>query len=131
MTLRVNLLAAGVFILTGLVALAIKFLGKNVRRPNGKKKGLVSIHMTLACCIVTLIALISGDYVLTGMAVILVYFLVRSKLSSLQNYWYQIIFSAIIGVGIPLGIFYTCRNFIKEPDSLLPESEEIDPEYEI
>ena len=96
----VSILAAGGF------ALLLKNVANGYRRPNGKKGGVVSFDTTVAFATITVIALTTKDWFLTGLTVVLAYLIGRSRLAENQHYMYQVVLGAIIGVVIPYAIFY-------------------------
>ncbi len=100
------ILAVGSIITAGALTFFIKNIFYKYRRPNGKKGGIISLHTTIAFATVTTIALITKDWFLTGLAVILAYLIGRGRLDEGQHYLYQVVIGAIIGVAIPYGIFY-------------------------
>lgn len=89
-----------------LFTMLIKHLFKNYRRPNGKKGGFISLHVVIAFSIITCIGLITKDWFITGLTVILAYLIGRGRLDEKQHYMYQVIISSIIGISIPILIFY-------------------------
>jgi len=88
------------------VSLAIKSGFHRYRRPNGKKGGFVSIHTALAFSIVTVVALTTKDWFLTGLAVLLAYLIAKGRIDADQHYFYQVILGAIMGITVPYGAFY-------------------------
>lgn len=101
----IMLSVGSILVVIGLVFLVKKYMGK-YKRPNGKKKGLTSINVALAFSVITVIAMTTRDWFVTGLAIILAYIVGRNKIDSGEYYMYQVIIGAIIGIGIPFGIFY-------------------------
>ena len=108
------LLASGSIIAAGAFTFFIKNFLYRYRRPNGKKGGIISLHTTIAFATVTTIALVTKDWFLTGLAVILAYLIGRGRLDEGQHYTYQVALGAIIGVAVPYGIFYLYNKKINE-----------------
>ena len=100
------MLTVGSIIAAGAFTLLLKSLLYKYRRPNGKKGGIISFHVAVAFAIVTSIALVTKDWFLTGLAVILAYLIGRGRLDEGQHYLYQVSMGAIAGVLIPYAIFY-------------------------
>jgi hypothetical protein len=100
------MLTAGSIIAVGTFTLLLKSLLYKYRRPNGKKGGIISFHVALAFAIVTSVALVTKDWFITGLVVILAYLIGRGRLDEGQHYLYQVVMGAIAGVLIPYGIFY-------------------------
>jgi hypothetical protein len=109
-----NWLNIGLSVLSILSILLFSFIIKNllykIKKPNGKKGGIISFHVALAFTIVTIVALTTKDWFLTAMVIILAYLVGRGKLDEGQYYIYQVAISAIFGVLIPYGIFYLYIN---------------------
>jgi hypothetical protein len=104
----------GISLLSLIFVLFVSFIIKNVlykiKKPNGKKGGIISFHVALAFTIVSIIALTTKDWFITAMVIILAYLIGREKLDNGQHYLYQITISAVLGVLVPYGIFYFYIN---------------------
>ena len=100
------MLGVAAIIIAGGFTLMIKSFLRKYRRPNGKKGGIVSLHTTLAFAIVTVVAMATKDWYLTGLSVILAYLIGRGRMDEGQHYMYQVVIGALIGVMIPYGVFY-------------------------
>ena len=92
------------------LAYGIKSLLHRYRSPNGKRGAIISLHTVVAFATITVVALTTKDWFLTGLTIILAYLVGRGKLDSGQHYLYQVIVAAIIGVAIPYSIFYLYYN---------------------
>jgi len=95
-----SILAAGGF------TLLIKYLLHKYKRPNGKKGGVVSVHVAIAFATVTVVALATKDWFLTGLTILLAYLIGKGRLDEGQHYMYQVVLGIIIGITIPFSIFY-------------------------
>ena len=101
-----NILLSTFSVLTVLAfAILIKNLLYKYKRPNGKKGGIISYHVVIAFSIITCIALITRDWFITLLTIILAYLIGKGRLET-QHYLYQVAISAIMGVLIPYSIFY-------------------------
>nr|QBK87884.1 MAG: PAP2 superfamily protein [Marseillevirus LCMAC202] len=100
------MLAIGSIVIVGGFTLLIKSFLHKYRRPNGKKGGIISFHVAVAFAIVTVVAMTTKDWFLTGLTVVLAYLIGRGRLDEGQHYMYQVVVGAVIGVLIPYGIFY-------------------------
>nr|QBK87562.1 MAG: PAP2 superfamily protein [Marseillevirus LCMAC201] len=100
------MLAIGSIVIVGAFTLLVKNLLHKYRRPNGKKGGIISFHVAVAFATVTVVAMATKDWFLTGLTVVLAYLIGRGRLDEGQHYMYQVVVAAIIGVLIPYGIFY-------------------------
>jgi len=87
-------------------ALLIKKLLRRIRRPNGKKGGIISLHTAIAFSTVTVIALTTRDWFITALTVILAYLIARDRIDEKKHYFSQVLFGALLGIGIPYGIYY-------------------------
>ena len=67
------MLATGSIVTVGAFTMLIKSILYKYRRPNGKKGGIISFHTAIAFAIVTVVAMTTKDWFLTGLAVILAY----------------------------------------------------------
>lgn len=99
-------LAAGSIAAVGGIVIATKSLLKNYKRPNGKKGGILSFHVATAFAILTTIAMITQDWFITGLAVILAYLIARGRMDESQHYTYQVVLSAILGIVVPAAVWY-------------------------
>ena len=104
------LLAVGSIIAVGAFTLLVKSIMYKYRRPNGKKGGIVSLHTALAFATITVVAMVTKDWFITAMTVILAYLIGRGRLDEGQHYIYQVVISAVFGILIPYGIFYLYYN---------------------
>lgn len=111
------LVASGTLIVTGLFAVLIKNFMYKYRRPNGKKGGVISFHAVIGFAIVTVVAMTTKDWFITGLAVILGYLIARGRLDEGQHYMYQIVLSAVIGIGMPVGLYYLYYKRLQSSDS--------------
>lgn len=100
------MLAVVSIVVAGAFTLLVKSLLRKYRRPNGKKGGIISFHVAVAFATVTVVAMTTKDWFLTGLTVILAYLIGRGRLDEGQHYMYQVVIGAIIGVLLPYGIFY-------------------------
>lgn len=100
------MLSVGSILLAGGFTMLIKNILRKYRRPNGKKGGILSLHTAVAFAVVTVIAMTTKDWFLTGLAVILAYLIARGRMDEGQHYLYQIVITSIIGVAIPYALFY-------------------------
>jgi len=104
------LLASASILITFLVAYVLKKMFYGIKRPNGKKGGIISFHIIIGFSIVSSIALISRDWFITALTIVLAYIIGRDKLEQGKHYMYQIILSAVIGVIVPYLIIYMYNN---------------------
>lgn len=112
------MLAIGSIVAAGGFTMLVKNLLKKYRRPNGKKGGIISFHATVAFAVVTVVAMTTKDWFLTGLTVLLAYLIARGRLDEGQHYMYQVVIGAVLGVSIPFGIFYLYyRKFSKSSGS--------------
>ena len=116
------MLSVGSVAAVGGLALLIKNLFPKYKRPNGKKGGVISMHVAVAFAIVTVVAMTTKDWFLTGLTVILAYLIARGRLDEGQHYTYQVVMGAVLGVMVPFGIFYYSR--IRNAASVTYEREE-------
>jgi len=112
-----NLLIAIALATSLVIGVLIRKLFSGVKKPNKKGYGLVNLHTTLAFSIVTAVAITTGDYFITGLMLILAYLTARTQLLSNLNYFYQIVFSALLGIGITWGVFTLSENNISHDES--------------
>ena len=87
-----------------IVAWALKRGLNRFKRPNGNGGGIVSLHVTAAFSIVTIIILLSGDWFIAGLAAVLAYLVAYNRIECGQHYLYQVILGMIIGIGVPVGL---------------------------
>ena len=118
-------LGLGSILLTLILIMAMKSVFYRYKRPNGKKGGLVSVHVALATSIITVIAMTSKDPYITGLSVVLAYLIGRGRLDEGQHYLYQVLISGFIGIAIPAGIYY---SYYGSNDSVVREVYEDKPE---
>ena len=93
-------------IIAGGISIFLKNIFYNFKKPNGENGGFVSFYTTIVFSIVTIIAIITKDWFITLLTLIIAYLLARSRIDDNLNYNYQILFGFIIGVSVPLCIFY-------------------------
>lgn len=93
-------------IIAGGISIFLKNIFYNFQKPNGEKGGFVSFYTTIVFSIVTIVALITKDWFITLLTLIIAYLLARSRIDDNLNYNYQILLGFIIGVSVPLSIFY-------------------------
>jgi hypothetical protein len=105
-TIEQIVLIIGSIVLVFCATLVIKYILHGIKRPNSRKGGIISLHAAVAFAIVTSIAIVTQDWILVSLAVLLAFLISKGKLDTSQNYIYQIIISCIVGVGIPIGLFY-------------------------
>lgn len=117
-------LGLGSILLTLVLILSIKSVFYRYKRPNGKKGGLVSIHVALATSIITVIAMTTKDPYITGLSVILAYLIGRGRLDEGQHYLYQVLISGFIGITIPSAIYYSYYSRTTNNDVIREEYEE-------
>lgn len=92
-------------------AVAMRKMGHNYRRPNGKKGGIVSIHVTIVFAIVACLVIVTKDWVVAILGLIVAYLMAKSKLLENQHYMYQVVMSAIVGACAPVGVFYLFHRY--------------------
>lgn len=113
MTDKINdillLLAAVVF--SGIVAFIVKKLFYKNRRPNGKKGGLISIHVVVAVAILVSYAMITMDVFSSLLLLFLVYLIAKGRTDEGQHSFQQIIFSILIGSGLPIWVIYMYKKY--------------------
>lgn len=124
------IMGTGSIIAAGGLAMLFKMLFYKYRRPNGKKGGFISFHASMAFAIVTVIAVTTKDWYLTGLTVLLAYLVARGRLDEGQHYMYQVISGAVIGVGVPFAIFYMYHRYIDGDCGGYYEREEYDDKPE-
>lgn len=131
-TIKLSILS-GSIILTFLLTILIKKTFHKYKKPNGKKGGIVSIHIATAVSIIVSTGLMTHDWITTSLMAILVYIIIYSKYSLNDHYTYQIIASIIIGCSIPVGIYYTYEKYgpKKVKASMLRESYDTKPKRAI
>lgn len=112
-----SILAAGGF------ALLVKKILHGYRRPNNKKGGIISLHAALAFSTITVIAMTTKDWFITGLSVLLAYLIGKGRLEENQHYPYQVAFGTIAGVGITFGIFYLYNKKFGGGGSATPVSD--------
>ena len=123
------MLATGSIVIVSAFVLLVKNLLHGYRRPNGKKGGIISFHVAVAFATVTVVAMTTKDWFLTGLTVILAYLIGRGRLDEGQHYMYQVVVGALVGVLIPYGIFYLYyKRFRSESSSYEREVYEDKPE---
>lgn len=122
------LMGVGSIIGAGGLALLLKMLFYKYRRPNGKKGGCVSFHVAVAFSIVTVVAITTKDWYLTGLTAVLTYLVARGRLDESQHYMYQVVLGAIIGIGFPFAVFYTYYRYINGDNSHVREEYNDRPE---
>lgn len=118
------MLAMVSIVVTGAFIMLIKNVLYKYRRPNGKKGGILSFHVAIAFAIVTVVAMITKDWFLTGLSVLLAYLVGRGRLDEGQHYMYQVVVGAIFGVMIPYGIFYLYHKRLDSMNDRVYEREE-------
>ena len=91
----------------------MKNLFNNYKKPNGKKGGIISLYASISFCLITIIALITKDWFIILLTLIISYLVVRCKIEDNLNYKYQIILGIILGIIIPVFIFYIYNNSSK------------------
>ena len=96
----------GSIVAAGGFTMLVKNLLYKYRRPNGKKGGIISFHATVAFATVASIAMITKDWFLTALTVLLAYLIGRGRMDEGQHYMYQVVIGAVVGIGVPYGIFY-------------------------
>lgn len=110
METRLSFTEIGISFASIILALGIAILIKKgfykYKRPNGKKGGVVSLHVTLAFAIVAVIAMSTRDWFMTLITVILAYLIAKGRMDEGQHYLYQIILAAMIGLAVPYGVYY-------------------------
>lgn len=116
----VSIVAVGAFVLF------VKSILRKYRRPNGKKGGIISFHVAIAFAIVTVVAMTTKDWFLTGLSVILAYLIGRGRLDEGQHYMYQVVIGAILGVAIPYSIFYLYYKRMQGQSTRVYEREDYD-----
>lgn len=99
-------LSAVAISVTGATAIVIKKIFRKYRRPNGKKGGIVSLHVALAFSVVTVLALTTRNWFITGLAVFLAYLIAKGRLDENQHYLYQVLIGLTVGIAVPYSIFY-------------------------
>jgi len=113
MTNKINdiilLLAAVVF--SGIVAFILKRLFYKNKRPNGKKGGLISIHVVLAVAILVSYAIITMDVFSSLLLLFLVYLIAKGRSDEGQHSLQQIIFSILIGSGLPVWVIFMYKKY--------------------
>jgi len=90
-----------------------KISGNKLKRPNGKKGGIISFHAAMALCIITLIAILTRDWFITLLTVILVYLIIKSRITDNHHWTWQVVFGAIVGASVPFLVFYVKENGFK------------------
>jgi len=93
-------------LLSGGLALIVKNLFNKYKRPNGKRGGVISLHVAVAFATVTCIALTTKDWFLTGLTILLAYLIARGRLDGSQHFMYQVILGLLIGILLPFMVFY-------------------------
>jgi hypothetical protein len=106
-----------------MLALGIKYLFKKYKRPNGKKGGFISLHVAFAFAIITVLGLTTKNWYITSLAVIMAYLIARGRLDEEQHYLYQVILGGILGISIPIGMFYLYGKYNNSLDSVENDSE--------
>ena len=87
-----------------------KLSGSKLKRPNGKKGGVISFHAATSLCIVTLVAILTKDWFITGLTVVLAYLIIKSRLADNHHWTWQVVFGSIVGAAVPASIFYIKEN---------------------
>lgn len=110
METRLSFTEIGISFASIILALGVAILIKKgfykYKRPNGKKGGVVSLHVTLAFAIVAVIAMTTRDWFMTLITVILAYLIAKGRMDEGQHYLYQIILAAMIGLAVPYSVYY-------------------------
>ena len=99
-------IAVGAIVATLFIAILIKKLFYKYKRPNGKKGGFISLHVALAFSIVGVVAVLTKDWFITMMMVVLAYLIAKGRMDEGQHYLYQVIIGGIVGLAVPYGVFY-------------------------
>lgn len=96
----------GAIIATIAITLVIKKLFYKYKRPNGKKGGFISLHVALAFSIVAVVAVLTRDWFITLLMVLLAYLISKGRLDEGQHYLYQIVIGGLVGLAVPYAVFY-------------------------
>lgn len=94
------------------VTILIRNILYRFKTPTGKKGGIISLETAIAACIVLLTIYITESlpnmqkYILIIFSLVLAYIIVRDKWENKEYYFYQLVFSILLGMGAPLGLKY-------------------------
>ena len=99
-------LIIGSLVVTTAIAIVIKMIFYKVKRPNGKRGGIISLHAALAFSIVVCIALITKNWLVITLTCIMAYLIAMGRIDSKQHHAYQVIFGGVLGGLVSMSIFY-------------------------
>jgi MFS family permease len=105
----------GAVILSVIIGYILKIIFPKIKKPNGKRGGIISFHIILGMSLISSIGYITHDYIYTGLMSVLVYLIIRNKYESKQHYTYQITLSMIIGILPIVGLVY--KEIIKKKNN--------------
>jgi len=99
------LLISSIFIVIFLLII-LKWLFKKVKGPNGQRNKFLSLDIALTFCIFTIISLLTLDPLIIFLSAIPTFLIMKNKLDSNSNWYYQLILSMFIGMFVPLIIYW-------------------------
>jgi len=84
------------------IAYVLKRFFYRVRRPNGRKGGVISMHATVIGALIVSVAIFAKDISITAIMAFLGYIAIRDRVDSGQHYMYQALFGFGVGAGVAI-----------------------------